>query len=98
MTSTLPLFTAAQVRELDRTAIEEAGIPGYTLMTRAGTSAWEVLRENWPDARRIVVVCGTGNNGGDGYVLARLALEAQCRVTVLQGGDATRIGGDARTG
>jgi hydroxyethylthiazole kinase-like uncharacterized protein yjeF len=97
MTTTLPLFTAAQVRALDRTAIEEAGIPGYALMTRAGAAAWEVLRENWPDARRIVVVCGTGNNGGDGYVLARLALEAQCCLTVLQAGDEAHIGGDART-
>jgi hydroxyethylthiazole kinase-like uncharacterized protein yjeF len=97
MTTTLPLFTAEQVRGLDRTAIEEAGIPGATLMSRAGAAAWEVLRRNWPEARRIVVVCGTGNNGGDGYVLARLALEARCRVTVLQAGGETRIGGDALT-
>jgi len=97
MTTTLPLYTAEQVRQLDRAAIEEAGIAGYTLMSRAGAAAWETLRGIWPGARRIVVVCGTGNNGGDGYVLARLALEAQCRVTVLQTGDAARIGGDALT-
>jgi hydroxyethylthiazole kinase-like uncharacterized protein yjeF len=95
--TTIPLYSAEQVRELDRTAIEEAGIPGYTLMSRAGAAAWDALRRDWPAARRIVVVCGTGNNGGDGYVLARLALEAQCRVTVLQAGDAARIGGDALT-
>ena len=97
MTTTLPLYTAAQVRELDRTAIEEAGIPGYTLMSRAGAAAWDTLRGAWPEARRIVVVCGTGNNGGDGYVLARLALQAHCRVTVLQAGEAGHIGGDALT-
>ena len=97
MTTTLPLYTAEQVRELDRTAIEEAGIPGYTLMSRAGAAAWDALRGDWPAARRIVVVCGTGNNGGDGYVLARLALEAHCRVTVLQSGEAGHIGGDALT-
>jgi len=97
MTTTLPLYTAEQVRELDRTAIEEAGIPGYTLMSRAGAVAWDALRGDWPEARRIVVVCGTGNNGGDGYVLARLALQAGCRVAVLQAGEATRIGGDALT-
>jgi hydroxyethylthiazole kinase-like uncharacterized protein yjeF len=95
MTSTLPLYTAEQVRELDRTAIEEAGIPGYALMSRAGAVAWDALRGDWPEARRIVVVCGTGNNGGDGYVLARLALQAHCRVRVLQGGEGARIGGDA---
>jgi hydroxyethylthiazole kinase-like uncharacterized protein yjeF len=97
MTTTFPLYTAGQVRELDRTAIEEAGIPGYTLMSRAGAVAWDALRGDWPEARRIVVVCGTGNNGGDGYVLARLALQANCRVTVLQAGEAARIGGDALT-
>jgi ADP-dependent NAD(P)H-hydrate dehydratase / NAD(P)H-hydrate epimerase len=97
MTTTLPLYTATQVRELDRTAIEVAGIPGYTLMSRAGAAAWEALRGAWPEARRIVVVCGTGNNGGDGYVLARHALEAHCDVLVMQLGDAGRIGGDART-
>jgi len=97
MTTTLPLYTAEQVRELDRTAIEEAGIPGYTLMSRAGAAAWDALRGDWPEARRIVVVCGTGNNGGDGYVLARLALQANCRVAVLQAGEAARIGGDALT-
>jgi hydroxyethylthiazole kinase-like uncharacterized protein yjeF len=97
MTNTLPLYTAEQVRELDRTAIEEAGIPGYTLMSRAGAVAWDTLRETWPEARRIVVLCGTGNNGGDGYVLARLALQAHSRVMVLQAGEAARIGGDALT-
>ncbi|MFZ1327182.1 MAG: NAD(P)H-hydrate epimerase, partial [Candidatus Contendobacter sp.] len=67
------LYCTAQVRELDRIAIQERGIPGYTLMTRAGAAALEWLRQRWPKARRIVVVCGGGNNGGDGYVVARLA-------------------------
>jgi len=91
----LPLYTAAQVRELDRLAIEVAGIPGYTLMTRAGEACWQVLRGNWPDARRVSVVCGSGNNGGDGYVVARLALAAGLRVQLLQLGDAANIRGDA---
>jgi hydroxyethylthiazole kinase-like uncharacterized protein yjeF len=91
----LPLYTAAQVRELDRLAIEEAGIPGYTLMTRAGEACWQVLRGNWPGARRVSVVCGTGNNGGDGYVVARLALAAGLQVQLLQLGDAAHIHGDA---
>ncbi len=74
-----------------------AGIPGYTLMSRAGAAAWQVLVSSWPDARTIAVVCGTGNNGGDGYILARLALESGYRLRVLQLGDAGRIRGDART-
>jgi hydroxyethylthiazole kinase-like uncharacterized protein yjeF len=92
-----PLYRAAQVRELDRLAIGEAGIPGYTLMNRAAAAAWEVLRTHWPEARMLRVLCGTGNNGGDGYVLARLARAAGCAVEVLQLGDAGRIAGDAQT-
>jgi hypothetical protein len=55
------LYTAEQVRELDRLAIEEAGIPGYTLMSRAGEACWQRLQASWPDARSIVVVCGTAS-------------------------------------
>jgi len=91
----LPLYTAAQVRELDRLAIDKAGIPGYTLMTRAGEACWQALGCNWPGARRVSVVCGTGNNGGDGYVVARLALAAGLQVQLLQLGDAAHIRGDA---
>jgi NAD(P)H-hydrate epimerase len=97
MTNAYPLFTAAQVRELDRLAIVDAGIPGYTLMTRAGEALWHCLCAEWPAARGVLVVCGTGNNGGDGYVVARLALEAQYRVRVVQLGDAGSIRGDALT-
>ena len=77
------LYRAAQVRELDRIAIEDRGIPGYTLMNRAGAAAFDLLRQRWPRARRIVVVCGGGNNGGDGYVVARLARKAGLDVLLV---------------
>jgi len=93
----LPLYSAAQVRELDRTATEAVGIPGYTLMSRAGERCWACLRDTWPAARAIAVLCGTGNNGGDGFVAARLALAAGWQVAVLQLGAAERVRGDART-
>jgi len=95
MLRTYPLYTAAQVRQLDRSAIEEAGIAGYTLMSRAGKTAWDLLRNCWPEARSLLVLCGTGNNGGDGYVIGRLALEAGHAVLVMQLGDAAGIKGDA---
>ncbi|MEE8342917.1 MAG: NAD(P)H-hydrate dehydratase [Gammaproteobacteria bacterium] len=95
--NTLPLYSTAQVRELDRVAIEEFGIPGYTLMTRAGAGVLRVLRERWPKARRIVVVCGVGNNGGDGLVMARLAKQAGLVPLVMQLGDPRRLRGDAAT-
>ncbi|NIP90751.1 MAG: bifunctional ADP-dependent NAD(P)H-hydrate dehydratase/NAD(P)H-hydrate epimerase, partial [Gammaproteobacteria bacterium] len=56
------LYRAEQVRELDRIAIEDNGIPGATLMERAGIAAFEELVGRWPEARRIAVVCGPGNN------------------------------------
>jgi NAD(P)H-hydrate epimerase len=91
--SVLPenLFTAAQVRELDRRAIEDAGIPAATLMQRAGTSAWRQLRNQWPGAQHLLVLCAAGSNAGDGYVLATLALKDQYRVTVFTLGDRLRL-------
>lgn len=76
------LYRAAQVRELDRIAIEECGIPSDELMARAGAAAFAELRRRWPRATRLAVFCGSGNNGGDGYVLARLALEAGLAVSL----------------
>ncbi|WP_419641604.1 NAD(P)H-hydrate dehydratase [Thiolapillus sp.] len=97
--SSLPaaLYTAAQVREMDCLSIERYGIAGEELMERAGQAAFDLLRWRWPDARHILVLTGTGNNGGDGFVVARLALQAGLRVTVLQLGDRERIAGDAKT-
>lgn len=67
-------LTRAQVREVDRRAIEELGIPGVVLMENAGRNAAEEARRLLVDAsnlRSAVILCGGGNNGGDGYVIAR---------------------------
>lgn len=94
---TLPaaLYRAAQVRELDRTAIEQYRIPGIELMTRAGAAAYGWLRERWPETTGLSVLVGGGNNGGDGYVVARLALQDGLAVRVLQLSDPARLSGDA---
>ena len=92
-----PQYRAARVRELERRAIQEQGIPGYTLMTRAAAAALRELRARWPRARRIRVVCGAGNNAGDGYVLARLACAAGLDARVGWLGDPATLRGDART-
>jgi len=78
------LYLAASVRELDRLAIQEGGIPGHTLMCRAALSAWRTLLQYWPGVRRVIVVCGPGNNGGDGYEVARLARQQGIEATVLE--------------
>ncbi|MBX5461331.1 MAG: NAD(P)H-hydrate dehydratase [Steroidobacteraceae bacterium] len=90
------LYSAAQVRALDKYVIETLGVPGYTLMKRAGEAALRYLRSRWPTAYRIVIVCGGGNNGGDGYVLARFAQAAGLTVTVLAAVPPESLKGDAR--
>lgn len=96
---TLPLnvYCVASVREIDRTAIEDHGIPGYTLMTRAGAAALRAARRRFPDARRWQVVCGAGNNAGDGYVVARLAANDGIAVSVASLVDPASLSGDAAT-
>lgn len=89
------LYTAAEVRALDEIAINHYRITGAELMERAGRTAFETLRSVWPDARRITVICGSGNNGGDGFVLARLAHTGGMAVTVLQAGPCKRGTGAA---
>ena len=89
------MYTAAQVRELDRIAIEERGIPAITLMERAGARAFDVLADRYPEAKNLVVVCGGGNNAGDGYVLARLAKQAGFNVRVHALVEPGQLKGDA---
>jgi len=91
------LYSAGQVRELDRIAIEYIGIPGYTLMKRAARFSYETLKEKWPETESITVICGGGNNAGDGYVLAKLALENEKQVSVINMFDPEKLKGDAAT-
>lgn len=80
----LPLFDSHGARLLDARATALLQGDGYGLMQRAGLAAWQCLQRHWPQARRISVVCGPGNNGGDGYVLARLAQRSGREVSVLR--------------
>jgi NAD(P)H-hydrate epimerase len=89
------LYRADQVRALDRAAIEQAGICGTTLMERAGAAVFALLRRRWPHARRLLVLAGAGNNGGDGYVLARLASEQGLAVELLTLGNHDTLQGEA---
>jgi NAD(P)H-hydrate epimerase len=91
-----PIYRAAQVRALDRFAVERCSIPSYSLMTRAGEASFRLLRTRWPAAERITVLCGPGNNGGDGYVFARLAQAAGLAVRTVALSDAATLKGDAR--
>jgi ADP-dependent NAD(P)H-hydrate dehydratase / NAD(P)H-hydrate epimerase len=88
------LYTATQVRDLERRVIE-LGISAEELMRRAGKAAWLVLASHWPAARHIVVLAGAGNNAGDGYVLAWNAVRARRQVTIVNVGDTAKLSGAA---
>lgn len=85
------LYTTEQIRELERIANEDYNLSPAELMTRAGASALAALKQHWPRAERLLVLCGTGNNGGDGFELARQAAANDYRVMVIQIGDDTTL-------
>lgn len=87
------LYTVEQVRALDQRAIGEFGVAGHELMRRAAWAGLSSLRRHWPQARRIAVYCGPGNNGGDGFLLATLAREAGLQVELFALADGAQ--GDA---
>ncbi len=91
-----PLPDAGEQRALDEWAIGECGMPGVELMERAGAGLADLVGELVP-AGRIVAVCGKGNNGGDGFVAARLLRERGREVEVLLLGNVDELRGDART-
>ncbi len=87
-----------EVRAVDAWAINEVGVPGVVLMENAGRSCAELIREKLAGVTKpkVVIFCGTGNNGGDGYVIARHLLNSGCEVVVVVCGDYDKIKGDAR--
>lgn len=89
------LLTAAQMRAIESAAIASGNVTGLELMERAGRGVVEAIFEEWPElhasARRAVVLCGPGNNGGDGFVVARLLKEMGWEVEVFLFGDPARL-------
>ncbi len=83
MNSPLPLYRTEQVREMDRLAIRDHGVSGYELMTRASSAAMILIHKKWPRITSVGIACGLGNNGGDGYVLARLLQKVGIKVKVI---------------
>lgn len=77
------IYTGAAAKEIDRLAIEEHGIAGFELMSEAGTKAFDLLLKRFPRPAKLLVLCGSGNNGGDGYILASCALRAKWQVDLI---------------
>ena len=92
------ILTASQMREADRRTIDDLGIPSIVLMENAGRAVAEALHNAFDDLteRRIAILCGRGNNGGDGFVVARTLAERRLDVVVYLLGEAADVGGDAK--
>ncbi|MDF3007827.1 MAG: carbohydrate kinase [Enterobacter kobei] len=77
------IWPADELKRAEREAADSLGITLYELMQRAGQAAFTIAREQFPAAQHWLILCGHGNNGGDGYVVARLAAAAGIEVTLL---------------
>ncbi len=80
------LPTARQMKEADRHTISKLGIPSLELMERAAAGCVKVMKEKRLDLSHVCIVCGSGNNGGDGFAIGRMLLEDGCRVTAVMEG------------
>ena len=94
----MKIVTAHQMQELDRRTIQEAGTPGTILMERAGSGVVGALEDTWgsPSGKFISIFCGKGNNGGDGFVIARLLKRKKAKVTVCLLASSRDLRGDAK--
>lgn len=90
-----PILSRDQVRALDAYAIEQLGIPGHVLMENAGIALSETTLDHCPEGVRFLVLCGRGNNGGDGYVVARELAAAGCEVHLLETSEPVQLSQDA---
>jgi ADP-dependent NAD(P)H-hydrate dehydratase / NAD(P)H-hydrate epimerase len=91
----MKITTAAEMREIDRSTTERFGVPSLTLMENAGSAIAQFILDGYSDANRIAVVCGKGNNGGDGFVIARKLHRAGRVVEVLLLASPSELRGDA---
>jgi NAD(P)H-hydrate epimerase len=89
-------FTSPDVREIDRILIEEQGIPGIVLMRRAAAASVQILLEQWPEAQKIRVYCGSGNNAADGFIVAGMLAAQGLRVEVIKIGDTAKLAADGQ--
>jgi len=91
------ITTAEEMRNIDRATTERFGVPSLTLMENAGSAIARVILQRYSEANRVAVICGKGNNGGDGFVVARKLHRAGRVVEVLLLGSRTELKGDALT-
>jgi hydroxyethylthiazole kinase-like uncharacterized protein yjeF len=85
------IYLTAQIREFESIARQRFGFSNADMMKNAGQAALDYLVQEWPHAKKIAVICGSGNNGGDGYVLAHFASARGFAVTIQQVGDPGKL-------
>lgn len=90
------LYSADAVREIDRYVIDQQGVDGFELMRAAAASAFRRLVRCWPEPGRILVLCGAGNNGGDGYLVAANGVRHGLNVDCIAVAPTEKLSGDAR--
>lgn len=93
----MKILTSEQMAAIDRRAIEQYGIPSIVLMENAAIAVADAISENYPDARSALVICGTGNNGGDGFAIARHLHQRELIVALAMAGSSDTLAGDAET-
>src|ERR1700691_434177 len=91
----MKIVSAAEMRAIDRATSEQFGVPSLTLMENAGSAVARFVLGDYPESERIGVVCGKGNNGGDGFVAARKLAETGRAVRILLLCDPAELRGDA---
>ena len=91
----MKIVSAAEMREIDRATSERFGVPSITLMENAGSAVARFVLSDYPQAERVAIICGKGNNGGDGFVVARKLVEAGRALRVLLLCDPKELRGDA---
>src|SRR6202795_2651486 len=91
----MKIVTAAEMREIDRVTSERFGVPSLMLMENAGTAVAEFVLSRYPSAKRVGVICGKGDNGGDGFVVARKWHESGKEVGITLLANISELKGDA---
>ncbi|MDT3696644.1 MAG: NAD(P)H-hydrate dehydratase [Ignavibacterium sp.] len=92
----IPLYNTSDIRRLDSFAIKKLKVPGIVLMENASVGIYQAITQKYPEVKSIGIICGKGNNGGDGFAVARHFSNNDFEVKVLNIGDVNSLSGDCR--
>ncbi|HEX8252124.1 MAG TPA: NAD(P)H-hydrate epimerase, partial [Thermoanaerobaculia bacterium] len=93
----MKILNAEQMRNIDRRATERFGVPSIVLMENAAIAVVDAIFDHYPDADRVAIICGVGQNGGDGFAVARHLENRGIVPAIVLVGDRKQVKGDAET-